>query len=258
MISKLNDLSTGFYFLVDRLKQLNAEINARYPSKACHFCDELTYSDQWLCTDCHADLPWNDKCCERCALPLTSPLTHLLCGECQTTPPAFTLGISAFRYELPIDRAIQLLKYSNKRYFACMFAQLLSETVRTRYDASELPKVLIPVPIHRSKLKTRGFNQALLLSKQLSKKLKIPVDNNVLLKVIPTSSQANLNKAKRMRNLQGSFALQGEFRAQHVALVDDVMTTQATAEILAKLLLANGVKRVDLWSIARTAKLRLN
>ena len=253
MIKLTSHLSTKLKYLVDKSKEQFSALSQSITPYHCHFCEACTDNGSWICKGCHDDLPWNHHHCKRCALPLNSQFPNLICGDCLSSPPPFDQAICAFRYELPINGAIKLLKYDQKRYFATLLTSLLADTIQTHYPNNQLPDVLIPVPIHRSKRRLRGFNQSYLIAKQLGKTLGIPVDE-LLLKSSPTPSQAGLNKAQRIRNLKGSFGLGRRLKPLHVALIDDVMTTQATAEILSRLLSAAGAKRVDVWCLARTAK----
>lgn len=250
-----NRASTRSHPKLARLKYFLTAIGQSLIPYHCYFCDGDTDKGSWVCQGCYADLPWNTHRCHRCALPLASPFSKLVCSECLSSPPSFNRAICVFRYETPIDRAIQLLKYHQKRYFATVLADMLVTTIQNQYDPHSYPEILIPVPIHQSKRKQRGFNQSQLIANRLGKALHIPADPQLLIKSKATTSQAGLNKAQRMRNLQGSFLMQSSLQNKHVALIDDVMTTLATSELLSRMLYQAGAKKVDIWSLARTAKL---
>jgi ComF family protein len=249
--------------MVDNFKSLIKAILKGIKQKRCLFCDETTYNDQAICLPCFQDLPWNTHHCSRCALPLpklqdanNKPILNIACGECISEPPPFTSTLACFRYDIPVDKAIRILKYNRKQYFATLFAHFLAPKVQQFYQVEPLPSCLIPVPIHRSKLKERGFNQAQLLSQKLSRILSIPSYSNFLQKTKPTPPQTGLNKLERTRNLKDSFKLTANVSGMHIALVDDVVTTRATADLLSQLLINAGAERVDVWCIARTAKHR--
>jgi len=180
----------------------------------------------------------------------------IICGECISAPPPFTTTVASFRYEAPVDKAIHILKYNHKQYFATPFAYFLATKIHQSYQDNNLPSCLIPVPMHRSKLKERGFNQAQLISKKLSQLLSIPSNSSTLKKVKSTPSQTGLSKLERTQNLKGAFHLTNTVTGLHIALVDDVVTTRATSDVLCQLLMDAGAKRVDVWCIARTAKHR--
>jgi ComF family protein len=134
----------------------------------------------------------------------------------------------------------------------------LIEAIAQTYRENELPELLIPIPMHRKKQNARGYNQADLICRRLSRSLRIKQSNNILLKTRQTKSQAGLNKTERLQNLKGSLKTVNEstIKGQHIALVDDVVTTKATAEISSEVLLSAGAKRVDIWCLARTPLFR--
>lgn len=229
--------------------------NTLWPQR-CMFCDSATLC-LGACEACHKDLEWNRYCCAQCAEPFDAPVpddTH--CASCLAEAPAFDRAIAPLRYAFPVDCCIQDLKYGGKRYQAKYLVDLISKHIQDAYSDDALPPYLLPVPTHRQTEKTRGFNQAALLAKQLEKSLPVKALNKTIRKVRLTDSQTNFDKKTRQKNLAGSFALQEAFSPTltHVALVDDVMTTGATLHALADLLKQRGVKRVDAWCIARTPK----
>jgi ComF family protein len=250
-------LSTAKSFLVNNSSQLYSLIRQELRARPCLLCDATTADPAMLCADCIADLPWNRDRCKCCALPLPhrSDLA-LLCGECLKTPAPFERVLAPFRYEFPLDRALHQFKYQGKRYWQRSFATLMEAFVQFHYaDTTHvMPQVLIPVPMHTDKQKTRGFNQSELLAKGLSRNLNIPTDNNWLHKTRHTENQAALNKEDRLKNLRGAFTVKGARNYRHIALIDDVVTTRATVETLARLLQKQGVNTVEVWCLARTAK----
>lgn len=261
MIRFTAKLSTLICFLVYNYTSFIKAIQKGIRQKRCLFCDETTYNNEAVCSPCYQDLPWNIHHCSQCALPLPAlqmtnqkhPIS-MVCGECISIPPPFTSTVASFCYAAPIDKAIQQLKYNHKQYFASIFANFLATRIHQQYQDSSLPCCLIPVPMHKRKLKERGFNQAQLISKKLSQLLAIPTNASMLQKIKSTPAQTRLNKRERTRNLKGAFILTGSVVGQHIALVDDVVTTRATSDLLSQLLMDAGAKRVDVWCIARTAK----
>lgn len=256
MISFKKELSTCFYFLVNRFYKLLALIRQAYHTKSCLLCLASTENKHAICNSCSGDLPLNTVCCHQCALPLATQnnSNELICGECLCDEPPFDKTISVFHYAYPVDSCIQSLKYNGRRYFAQTLSSFLIKEIVKRDQNDPLPEVLLPVPIHRKKLKQRGFNQSLLIALELKKALKIPIDQSILAKEVYTESQAGLNKQQRKRNLEKSFTVKKKHTYQHVALIDDVMTTRATAEVIARQLRASGVLTVEVWCIARTPK----
>lgn len=218
----------------------------------CLICG-LAHGDyQLLCPACDAALPRLSHqlyLCSCCALPLTSDAP--LCGKCLNKPPAFNQSSIAFSYEHPLDFLIQQFKYRRQLSSGKLLAQLLSETCR----AADRPDFLVPVPIHWRKRWQRGFNQSELIAQWLGKNLGIPV-LSACRQTRYHHSQKGLGRVERLRNLRQSFAIapaiQHKLGDAHIALVDDVVTTTATARTLSELLRKSGAKRVDIWALART------
>lgn len=136
--------------------------------------------------------------------------------------------------------------------------RLLGQSLRHRFDNTELtrPDCLLPVPMARKRLRERGYNQALMLARWLSHDLAIDLDEHLVLRPHETIAQQTLDARTRQRNLLGAFALAPDAQVQgrHFAVVDDVLTTGATAHSVARLLMAAGARQVDVYCLARTPK----
>ena len=215
------------------------------PSR-CTLCLAADPSGLNLCRDCRVDLPWLDRSCPRCALPLAAP--SLPCGHCQTHRSALDRTLALFQYAPPVDVLIQQFKFGRSLHHARLFASLLAERV---HDSAP-PDCLIPVPLHPSRQRTRGFNQALEIARPLAKHLHCRLDHSSCRRTRATPAQSRLPATQRRRNLRGAFALTRPVDARHVALVDDVMTTGSTLEALAEVLRDAGVETVEAWVCART------
>ena len=218
----------------------------------CLICDECIESDEPLCSACETELPWLMEQCERCALPL--PMDGLLCGQCQKQPPAFHQVVAPWTYSFPVDTLISRFKHQARWPLGHLLARLLGH----RFDNAELerPDCLLPVPMARKRLCERGFNQALMLARWLNHALDIPFNEHALLRPHETVAQQDLDAKTRKRNLLNAFALAPgiQVAGQHLALVDDVLTTGATAHSLARLLINAGARQVDVYCLARTPK----
>jgi ComF family protein len=204
---------------------------------------------------CETELPWLDDQCHTCALPL--PATGLTCGQCLKQPPAFERVAAPWTYSFPVDSLITRFKHSAKWPLGRLLAELLAQFLQHRFDEDlDRPDALIPVPLAPKRLRQRGFNQAVMLARWLSAGLDIPCDETLLVRTQDTSAQQDLNADARKKNLRHAFALAPEASAKgrHFALVDDVLTTGATAQALARLLMAAGATRVDVYCLARTPK----
>jgi ComF family protein len=205
-------------------------------------------TDHDLCPACRRDLPWNRSACLRCGLPL--PLPADACGHCQRRPPPLTETRAVFRYEAALERLLPRLKFHDDLAAGRLVGGLMAESLAN----AEQPQALIPLPLHRRRLRSRGFDQTLELSKPLARALRLPLLDDVLIRVRDTTPQSRLNAAARQRNLRRAFAVRpGRVVPAHVALIDDVMTTGATLHAAADALLRAGVMRVDAWVCARVA-----
>jgi ComF family protein len=200
-----------------------------------------------LCDGCRQSLPRNQTACARCAQPLARPG---ICGRCQRQPPPFAGSLAPWVYGPPLDELVLRLKGPAGMAPARTLGRLLAAELRTLNLPA--PDLLIPVPLHRDRLRQRGFNQAALLARQLSAGLDIPWYPNLLRKTRESADQRGLNRQQRQRNLRGCFTCRPLPADCHVALVDDVITTGATAWEASRALQAAGAAQVEVWSIART------
>jgi ComF family protein len=218
-------------------------------------CSELSDGKTPICTACEAELPWLGEQCQTCALPLSG--SGLTCGQCLKQPPAFEQVAAPWLYSFPIDSLITRFKHSAKWPFGHLLAELLAHFLQHRFD-EDLPRpdALIPVPLATKRLRQRGFNQAAMLARWLGARLDIACDESLLLRIQDTSAQQELNAEARKKNLRNAFALAPSalIKNRHLALIDDVLTTGATAQALARLLMGAGAARVDVYCLARTPK----
>ena len=219
----------------------------------CLLCDEPSDSALALCAPCLDELPWLGAQCSVCALPLPAP--GLTCGQCLQEPPAFQRVIAPWRYDFPVDSLISRFKHHEKWPFGQLMAELLGQFLHYRFDEGlPRPDSLLPVPLSRRRLRQRGFNQAGMLAQWLGASLQLVVQPKLLLRTQDTPAQQGLDARARQRNLRQAFALadQAQVAGRHLALVDDVLTTGATAQALARLLINAGARRVDIYCLART------
>jgi len=221
----------------------------------CLICDEPTETETQLCVACETDLPWLGDQCMTCALPL--PAAGLTCGGCLKDPPAFEQVLVPWSYGFPVDSLITRFKHNAKWPFGRLLGEVLGQFLQHRFDEGlPRPDALLPVPLANKRLRQRGFNQAAMLARWLGKQLDLPCEENVLRRIQDTSAQQALDAKARKRNLRNAFDLLPEAHVQgrHLALVDDVLTTGATAQALARLLVDAGATRVDVYCLARTPK----
>ena len=213
----------------------------------CVVCGEAGARGRDLCPPCHAALPWQGPACPRCALPVPRGMD---CGGCLHSYNPLTRVQAVFDYAFPLDRLLPRLKFHHDFAAGRVLVQCMAERLRHQ----PRPDALVPVPLHRARLRRRGFDQALELARPLARALGVPLQAGLLQRRKATRAQSRLDAPARRRNLQDAFSLaaNGPLPA-HVALVDDVMTTGATLEAAAQALRRAGVRRVDAWVCARVA-----
>jgi ComF family protein len=222
---------------------LAALARAAWPAR-CLACDAPGDGDRDLCGECAAGLPRPGPACRVCALPQP---TATICTGCRHAPPPFATTLAAALYRAPLDDWLPRFKFHGDLAAGRLLAQLLADAVA----AAPRPDAVVPVPLHRARLRERGYDQALELARPVAAALALPLRADALVRTRATSAQTELGARARRRNLRGAFALRGAPLPPHVALVDDVMTTGATLAEAARVLRAGGVARVDLWVVAR-------
>ncbi len=202
-----------------------------------------------VCTPCLRELPLNRDPCPVCALP---DCHGQICAECLgAAGPALDVVIAPFRYSYPVDRVIQEMKFHARPGLAGFFA--LAYHGLAEAGLLVLPEQLIPIPLHRGRLRERGYNQSACLARAFSAATGIPATIHTLQRLRPTIAQSGLKRPQRRRNMRGAFALtaNADVRGRHLALIDDVMTTGATLREAARALKRAGASRVDAWVCAR-------
>ena len=212
----------------------------------CLLCGARGQGALSLCTACEAEAPRNLKCCARCALPLDAPAS--LCGRCIRRAPPWDRAWVPFRYEWPLAQLESRFKFGGD----LAAGRTLSLLWLASQPPGEVPKALVPVPLHRTRLRRRGYNQALELAKPLAKHFAVPLLHDALRRTRATDAQTELTAVQRRRNVRGAFEANfSRALPEHVAVLDDVFTTGATLAECVRVLKQAGVARVDVWALAR-------
>ena len=199
---------------------------------------------QALCIDCEDALPRLPlERCVVCALPLAS---GNVCGACLDAPPAYDRVTATFAYAFPIDALVQAYKYGGRLTLAPLLASPLARDVDGAVDA------IVPMPLASARLRERGFNQAHELARVIGSVTGVPVLPRACRKVADTPPQAALPWKERARNVRRAFVCDADLRHRRVAIVDDVMTSGATLNELARTLKRAGAAEVTGWVVART------
>lgn len=214
--------------------------------RRCLACDAGAGAHADLCAACLAGLPWIDVACLRCGVPLPAPSDA--CGACLARAPPVAATRACLLYAAPVDGLLPRLKFAGDLACARTLGTLMAQRLR---DAPR-PDVLVPVPLHAARLRSRGFDQALELARPLARALGVPLDAGLLRRTRATAAQSRLDKPARSRNVRGAFAVaRTQALPARVALVDDVMTTGATVHAAARALRRAGVGHVEAWVCAR-------
>ncbi|WP_232020223.1 ComF family protein [Sulfuriflexus mobilis] len=217
----------------------------------CLLCGDLhDRPDLDICPGCYHELPWLPAACPRCANPLTDTHTAL-CGQCQQQMPAFDRTVALFRYQPPLDRLILDLKFHGQLSHARLLGAIMAQHLEHHHRHVRHVDCLLPVPLHPQRLRERGFNQAIELARPLAKRLGIPIDSQHCQRQRPTHGQSALPLSKRAANIRNAFAVNPPPHWQHVAIIDDVMTSGHTVNALAMALKRQGVEEVSVWCCCR-------
>ena len=215
----------------------------------CIHCHDERAAEQGLCLACAQHLfPSAPPKCERCGRPLQHE--GPLCGACQKSLPPFAGAAAPFLYRGLAGEMVREMKYHEKK----RYANFLGDAMARCLQALEGPRpdVLVPVPLHRSRMRERGYNQAQWLSARVSLHCGAPVLPNALSRVRETDRQTHLETRAREKNVHDAFAVHKSraIRGKRVLLIDDVLTTGATARNCARALLAGGAAQV--WVLTAT------
>ena len=215
----------------------------------CILCGNAGFNTLDICENCYHRLPRNNLCCYRCGEIFATPITPpALCGRCLRETPAFDETHAPFLHQEEIRHLITGLKFGAQFKNARLLGNLLAEHLQ---KTTEIPEFIVPVPLHHTRYRDRGFNQALEIARTVSSTLKIPINFSSCIRHKATPHQTGLSAKKRHQNLHRAFSVTKLIHANYVAIIDDVMTTGSTANALATELKRAGVSRVDVWVCAR-------
>ena len=226
----------------------------------CLICSVSTSgaSLPWVCQPCWDAVAYvTPPTCAQCGQPLAAPpegiatTTHR-CGACLLTPPTYDRARAVGLYQGVLRDVIHAMKYQRIYGLVRPLGDLLHQHFLTHWSEPP-PAALVPVPLHRSKLRWREFDQALALARHLSQGVEVPLWTDVLIRHRPTPSQVGLSAAERRRNIRGAFTVQKPecCAGKALLIIDDVYTTGATVQECARLLRQAGATHVDVYTVAR-------
>jgi len=225
---------------------------------SCSLCGKN--GEHGICSGCRTQFfSLRPTRCRQCAnvLPYTSSAEQSICGDCLKQPPAFGATIVAADYAAPIDQLVLSLKFGGQLALAPLFAQMLVvEWFRLQDDNGAPPSLLTVVPLSQQRLAERGFNQAQEIARPLSRKLGIPLEPELAIRVRDTAAQSMLPPKERRKNVRKAYTVTptaiDRIKGQHVGIVDDVMTTVETLGELAATLKRFGAARITNFVFARS------
>ena len=211
--------------------------------------DALGANIHAVCRACLEDLPWHPaNSCPQCGLESSG----IVCGSCIHAPPDFDATHAVFLYQFPINAMMVRYKYGNSLNIGDTFGQFLSKKINLVSSNLNHIDVIIPMPMHPARIKERGFNQAHEIAKVLTKNCKRKLDFKSVIRQTLTPPQASLPLKQRVKNIKGAFKVNANFAGKSVAIVDDVMTSGASLNELAKTLKKAGAAHVECWVVVRT------
>lgn len=231
---------------LNRARGLTARVVQWLSPPLCLICAEP--STGAFCAPCARLLPaLAPNTCPRCAAALPGAAGGHACGECQRAPPTFAATRALFPYRSPVSDLIMQLKYAGRLHIA----RRLGMHFATTMAIGPAPDLVIPVPLHRTRLRTRGFNQSLELARPLGAHIGRPLLVRGIERTRMTRVQAELPRAARASNVRNAFTVTADLTGRRVAIVDDVMTTGETVRALSLALARAGAVRIEVWVLAR-------
>ncbi len=215
----------------------------------CYLCNKplASAANGHFCLHCEQKLKTISSACYCCGRPLS---VDAICGECLKHPPHYQRTISAFAYEGEVKMMLLNIKFHHGQYFIKPMAEALAHRLFSAYHKESWPQCIIPVPLYAQRTRQRGFNQSVELAKIIHKKVQIPLSYNKVIRTKNTEQQTRLNVHERVNNLKNAFQSPA-LDYEHIAIIDDVVTTGSTVNALARTLKQRGIKKIDIWCVAR-------
>lgn len=212
----------------------------------CHICYQTNIEREVVCNTCYGRLPWLGPACALCAYPLAE---GYLCTQCLGNENYLDGAKALFRYTSPIKEFVYQLKFHERLYLAQLFGEWLGQHLRPGFEVD----MILPVPLAVGRLKLRGFNQSLEITKRLAYILQVPYLADAIVRKRETPYQSALGQQQRIRNLSSrDFYCPSSFANRRILLIDDVLTTGRTLQCLAKALRMQGASKIEAWTVCRS------
>ncbi|MCR5831170.1 MAG: ComF family protein [Lachnospiraceae bacterium] len=222
-------------------------IDAVFPP-ICPICNKIAPSKGRICPDCEKKLPYvEEPYCMKCGKPVNEDEEY--CRDCARSEHVYDEGRAVFVYDEYMSKSMYRFKYNGKREYAVFYGEKMYDRLERKIRSWNV-EAIVPVPVHKKRLSKRGYNQAYLLAKELSKRLKIPVCDHLVIRKTATKVQKNLSAASRQNNLKKAFIVsENSVKYSSVLIVDDIYTTGATVDAVAGCLKGAGIGRVYFVSL---------
>lgn len=234
---------------------INAVLDFMYPPR-CSLCGRYGGDEEGICQDCLSQIHYiGSPLCIRCGKPFSHECaTDHFCGECLTGRRYFTTARAVGLYNGLFRKTLHRFKYQWKHCLARPLGTLMAERMEP-FFSDTLYQSMVPVPLHPRRLRKRGFNQALVLARMLSRTYHIPLDRQNLVRTRWTQSQVGLSERERKDNVRGAFAVLQSARIAErtILLLDDIYTSGSTVDECSKVLINAGARKVDVLTLARAA-----
>ena len=218
--------------------------------RRCPVCDDIVVPwGELCCKRCVGRLRYlGENYCMKCGKGLSGPEKEY-CGDCRKYPHKFERGRSLYRYE-SVASSLFRFKYHGRQEYVDFFAEELYKELGNDLRAMRA-EAIIPVPLHKSRYKERGYNQSALLGKALAKRLELPFEEDLVVRWRKTVPQKQLNYAERQNNLKKAFKIcTNDVKLEKVIIIDDIYTTGSTVDALSEVLLEGGVKHIFVVTLA--------
>ncbi len=220
-------------------------------SSRCLICGAAGEPGRDICVGCRRELPWLGRAACACCAEALAQGAHR-CGRCQRHPPAFARTRAVFTYAEPVSHLIQELKFDARLHVARLLGELMADSLAAG-AVDEWPDLLIPVPLHARRLRQRGFNQSVELGRFVARELGLPLLVDGCRRLRATAPQVGKSARQRRANLAAAFTVSADVAGRRVALLDDVMTTGSTVDLLARAVRRAGASQVQVWVCARAS-----
>lgn len=245
------DLCASCQGALKRIKDTDLQGRATALCPACGVTQRLSLLQQ---SGLGAAADTDDE--DRLSATLANSQIDEFCPECSGTHGQFLRHIVVpYRYAFPVDRMLKRLKYQQERQLARLFGTLLARHIGQQ-GRLDLPQILLPMPLHVSRQRERGFNQALDIARWCGRGLGIGVQAGSVSRIADTGSLTGLSRVERQHRILGAFRADDALAGQRVAIVDDVLTTGSSSRELAREIYDSGAESVELWVLARTSSTR--